>query len=252
MNIKYFIADPAGNITALVTDLCNENIKTVAQKIMARNKNVEQVGAVEFSGDGIKLRMSGDEFCGNATMSAAALYCLLTKKHGKVSVDVLVFGTQEPVNVSLDIKDGYYDCECLLQKPKEISDIEFTAVHKNYRFPLVSFEGISHIIADESLSEQAAQSVIKDIAKSLSVKALGIMIFNKEKSYMRPLVYVPAADTLFFENSCASGSCAVAAVYAGKKRITISQPGGDISAQYSDKITLSGKIKLSNCCSEEI
>lgn len=252
MNIEYYIADPAGNITALVTATCKENIKTVAQGIMADNKNVEQVGFVDFTGENVKLRMSGDEFCGNATMSAAALYCLLAKKRGKVKTTVSVFGTKEPVDVTVDIKDGCYACECVLQKPNEISNIEFTAEQKSYRFPIVCFEGISHIVADKSLSEPAAQSVIKDIAKNLTAKALGIMIFDKDKSCMRPLVYVPAADTLFFENSCASGSCAVAALYAGKQRLVISQPGGEIGVMCSDKITLSVKVKLSNCYSKEI
>jgi diaminopimelate epimerase len=79
--IKYCIFDPTGNITALVeTGVEEARQPEVASLIMSRHPDVEQIGFVCFSeqnGDAdVSLRMAGGEFCGNATMSAAALFAL--------------------------------------------------------------------------------------------------------------------------------------------------------------------------------
>ena len=69
---------------------------------------------------------------------------------------------------------------------------------------------------------------------------------------MIPAVYVTATDTLYWENSCGSGSAAVAAALAcmGKKDVscTIHQPGGtiDIMAHVEDgqlrRIVIGGPV----------
>ena len=52
---------------------------------------------------------------------------------------------------------------------------------------------------------------------------------------MRPLVYVRDTDTLVWENSCASGTCAVAAARAlaqnASLRLELFQPGGSLTAK---------------------
>ncbi len=250
MIIEYYIANPAGNVTALVTTDCGDRIKAVAQEIMSIHSNVEQVGFVDFTGDNIKLRMSGDEFCGNATMSAAALYCKLKKKQGRYETAVSVYGTDYPIKTAVSENDGCFNCECCIKKPERIEKIDFEFQNRTYTYPIVCFKGISHIIADEFFSESVAEAVIKDIAKKLSAKALGIMIFNKDKMSMKPLVYVTDVDTLFFENSCASGTCAVSAVYGEGGEMTISQPGGKLRVLNSDEIMLFSKVTLSKCYSE--
>jgi diaminopimelate epimerase len=254
MNIEYYLADPAGNITALVTSpVLHGDYKTVAKVIMERQKSVEQVGFVTFSEKAVHLNMSGDEFCGNAAMSAAALYGALSGKSGRFQTGVYVFGTANPVKTAVTVKEGYFACECEIEKPKSLSEVTFCAQGGQYRFPIVHFEGISHIVADSSLSENAAAGAIKDIAGKLGVKALGIMILSGDKTRMKPIVYVPGVDTLFYENSCASGTCAAAAVLcrAGEK-ITLKQPGGEISAENADNIRLFSKVKISKLCSEEL
>ena len=50
MNIKYYLADPAGNITALVISAVpKSNYKSVAKKIMQKHNDVEQVGFVTYA-----------------------------------------------------------------------------------------------------------------------------------------------------------------------------------------------------------
>ena len=253
MKIEYYLADPAGNITALVICPPVPDLKMTARKIMEENRSVEQVGFADFSGDDIKLRMSGDEFCGNATMSVAALKHLISGKSGELNTAVSVFGTPEPIKVNVNLKDGYYNCRCAVGKPEKTDNIRFTAGDKEYDFPIVSFSGITHIVADDTLGEQAAAEVIRGLADRLSVKALGIMMLSSDKKHLKPLVYVKSTDTLFFENSCASGSCAVAAVVcpAGEKTELI-QPGGIIGVKNSDGFLLYGQIKIGECRKIEV
>lgn len=113
--INYCIFDPTGNITALVETAVDEAKQpAVAARIMEMHPEVEQVGFVRFAenagcgdaeaeragsvdesagcdaeaaragsveastgcGADVVLRMAGGEFCGNATMCAAALYTI--------------------------------------------------------------------------------------------------------------------------------------------------------------------------------
>ena len=254
MKIEYYVIDPAGNITALVCSAVQKRFyKPVAQEIFCRRKEVEQVGFVSFDNGGLKLGMSGDEFCGNATMCAAALYYQSTGASGTRNIRVSALAGSEPVEVAVTKSGEYYECSCVLEPPRSVSEISFTAAGRQYVFPLVCFDGITHVIADGSLSEQAAQSVIRNLAKELSAKALGIMIFEGGTNTLRPIVYVSGVDTLFFENSCASGSCAVAAVY-GKpdKAIEIRQPGGSITAGRTGRgIYLGTRLKITGHYLEE-
>jgi diaminopimelate epimerase len=79
--MRYSLFDPTGNITALVErETEPERQPEIASDIMRRRPEVEQVGFVRFDTADpevqAELRMAGGEFCGNACMSAAALYCL--------------------------------------------------------------------------------------------------------------------------------------------------------------------------------
>lgn len=253
MNIKYYIADPTGNITALVLTDKSLDYKLVSQKIMQENSSVEQVGFVDFSGGQIRLRMSGSEFCGNATMSAAALYYELSGRKSSFETEVSVFGTDKPVKVNVAEKDKCFKCDCFLEKPYKISEASFAADNKEYNFPLVCFEGIMHIIADETLSLNTAKKVISTLAESLCAKALGIMMISENKGKMKPLVYVSDTKTLFLEGSCASGSCAAAAALCKKgEKLILKQPGGTLGVLNSDELVLSGSVKLSQCFELEI
>ena len=74
------IFDPTGNITALVESPVEPEAQSAAAaEIMRRRPEVEQVGFVRLPPDeseAVALRMAGGEVCGNAAMSAAALFLL--------------------------------------------------------------------------------------------------------------------------------------------------------------------------------
>lgn len=255
MKTEYYIVDPNKNITALVTSPVQRDIyRSLSQKIMQKNPTVEQVGFVKFLQGSVMLNMSGDEFCGNAVLSAAALYFSLKGKKDVLNTRVLVSPSNISVNVSVRAEKSGFFCECELQTPENVEYYSFTAGEKSYTFPLVRLNGICHIVADNTLSEEQARYVIKQIAKDLGAKALGIMLYDKATCRLKPLVFVLGVDTLFLENSCASGSCAVAAALGEyEKQIKIINPGGSLLAtRHKNSVTLSENINSIEYCLEEI
>ena len=77
--LHYCLFDPTGNITALVESAVEvPDQPAVAAGIMCRHPEVEQVGFLSLPAFPALpyLRMAGGEFCGNASMCAAALTAL--------------------------------------------------------------------------------------------------------------------------------------------------------------------------------
>lgn len=254
MNTEYYILNPAGNITALVTSETEKtDYITITAGIFEKNPDVEQVGFVEFGEKTVKLNMSGDEFCGNAAMSAAVLYYSLGSFSGTEKISVTVFPEGIPVSVSVKKSSGAFCCEGAFLSPRAVKKYSFCVGGTEYIFPLVCFNGIMHIVADRTLSAENAENVIRDLAADLNTPALGIMIFDSSTGSLLPIVYVSAVDTLFCENSCASGCCAVASVLPEfGKTSDIVQKGGIISARRDNgKVFLKTNIEIVKKCVEE-
>ena len=104
-----------------------------------------------------------------------------------------------------------------MPRAKEIINIKFP---DGEIYDVVHLQGISHIIIDidnsyyKKLAENNNlknhfENKIKPYCDFLNVESLGIIFYDKIKNSITPLVYVKNADTLYWENSCASGSIAV-------------------------------------------
>lgn len=243
MDIKYSLFNPTGNITALVeTPVSVENQPKIAEQILEKEKLCEQVGFV-CPGDGeadIIMRMAGGEFCGNATMSAAALYCEKEKlKEGRnLSVRVKVIGTGI-VPVDIEVKDGKYGGKISMPKPLSIDRVFLEYNGEGYEFPIVHFEGISHMITTRVIPDEIAVKAIGKWCQDLQLSVLGIMFYNEQNNYLRPLVYVKEPETLFWERSCASGTTALGAyLFSGdneKRGYEFEEPGGRLTISLSEK-----------------
>ena len=252
MKIEYYILDPSKNITALVTTpVKRADKKAIAKEIMKRDKTVEQVGFMTLSEGKALLSMSGDEFCGNALMSAAVLCYTLSGKTVDKTVTV-TFSDYGEYKVNIKKKNDYYCCECVIDGVKDLGKISFITNDKTNTFPLVSVKGISHIIADNSLTRRSAAEIIKDVAKEINDAAVGIMIYDREKQSVVPIVYVKSIDTVFVENSCASGTTALSFALQNKREIDFIFPGGIITAKnYNNGIGLKEKIYLTEHRTED-
>ncbi len=263
--MEYTILDPTGNITALIeSPVSIEEQPAAARELMLHHPEVEQVGFVRFPspedkngaapGARIGLRMAGGEFCGNASMSAAALYFYRNRKKEAGTVLLDVSGTSRPVRADI-VPQARPESFCgAVHMPGILSakrtDLSFGPVHGNA--VLVGMEGISHIIIERGTAlfflmrePAAAEEAAKTWCRELSLCGLGLMFLETDKDGYRltPLVYVPGSGTVFWENSCASGTSAAGfflsqrsgvktdAVFnepGGRLRVTCSPSGSDI------------------------
>lgn len=247
MELSYAYMDPTGNITVLVeTSVPVEQQKEIADRIMAVEPLCEQVGFLMDAAESCDtaIRMTGGEFCGNATMCAAALYALRCGIKEEKGLRVAVSGREVEVTVKPD-GEGY-NCCVEMPSPKKIVTVE----KKGLTLPVVLTDGISHAILLGSIDDSTAETIVRELCEELSAEAMGLMQVDLAAGTMKPLVYVPDADTLFWENSCGSGTAAVGAYlrHAEGKAVSLSlrQKGGTlrVAVDEAGKIFLQGSAYL--------
>ena len=255
--IEYSLFDPTGNITLLAeTSVPVSDQPQIAQKLMAQEPGAEQVGFVSPGGDGaIRLRMAGGEFCGNASLCAAALY-LRQAGQSDGNVTVRVEGTSEPVSAAVTALSGN-TWKGTVDMPRPLS-VGTEELPGGGRLPVVRFPGIAHVLLEDAMSPDAAEKLAPAWCRSLGADALGLLFLSREQSLLRPLVFVPAADTLCWETSCASGTAAVGvwlAAEAGRSvALSLRQPGGtlEIAADPSGALQLTGTVRFVRRCAADI
>jgi len=246
--VTYSLFDPTGNITLLVeTAVPIEEQPEIARRLMQLEPETEQVGFVLPAENGVSLRMAGGEFCGNASMSAAAWWL---KQNGLKESRVLVhvWGTESPVPV--EIREREEDVwEASVQMPLPVS-VEEENFPQCGLLPIVRFPGIAHVILEDGTLLGNAESLAPEWCRELGAEALGLMFLDREAGTMKPLVWVPAAGTLCWESSCASGTTAVGAFLYAKSgreiKLPLKQPGGTlgIAANADGRLLLSGRVSL--------
>ena len=277
--LTYTLMDPTGNITALVESAVEvDGQPQTAALIMSRHPEVEQVGFITFyepesvTDVQVGLRMAGGEFCGNASMCAAALY-LIRKGLNKTAsndadtgnhVSLRVSGVQVPVGVDLHIEsDQTFNASIILPPPVSVGAVDMRYDDVKDRIPVVKLQGISHaVICSDSpffrLRDERykAEQAVRRLCSDLSAEGLGFMFLSpsesKKDSYVvTPLVYIPGSDTVFWENSCASGSAAIGMYLAEQLKRDVNadllEPGGLMhirSRADGSETVLCGKTKV--------
>ena len=228
--MKYYKINPTGNITLIVeSPVPRERQRDTAVMLMAHDKDAEQVGFIEAPSDGrcaLRLQMMGGEFCGNASISCAALLAEKNDVAGS-SFTFEISGIDEPINVNVHKEtDRTYTGTVSMPLPERMEMHRFGG----NELPTVHFPGISHIISEGTVKRCEAEKSIADWCAELNAEALGVMFIDGEK--LTPLVYVASTGTAVWEHSCASGSTAAAAFFAAKKggdcAFRFAQPGGTI------------------------
>ena len=240
MEIKYYKINPTGNITLIVeTPVPRESQAAVAAKLMAFDKDAEQVGFIESAENpecAFRLQMMGGEFCGNASIAAAALY--MSKQcpspTDKSTVTFEVSGVDKPLAVSVECLNKLkFTGSVSMPLPESCFDCELVYDGKSFSFPVVRMPGICHAIVTGGLGADFAEDAIAEWCRQLDTEALGLMFYNARNGLLRPLVYVASTGSSVWESSCASGSCAVAAyesLNCGEgKLLSLRQPGGTLN-----------------------
>lgn len=258
--MRYTLYDPTGNITALIE---GERDAQAAAGLMQMYPEVEQTGFVSRStseeADAV-LEMAGGEFCGNASMCAAAWYA---DNNGMSSgtVRLKVSGAQSPIEVRL-LKTGQesFSADVHMPPAADISSISLSADGMEGNLPAVKGTGMVHLIIEEDskffplLNEKArAEAAVKGWCRKIGAPGLGLMFVKATEAgcSLTPLVYVPGSNTLFWEHSCASGSSAVCMYIARKEgrnvSLKIAQPGGILKVNSGPEGTwLSGSVRVIN------
>ncbi|MDR0875425.1 MAG: hypothetical protein LBN12_04365 [Clostridiales Family XIII bacterium] len=269
MHTTYSVYDPMGNITVLVTSPVPASMRaTVAKHLMETVPGAEQVGFLFFDtvkspiipeGNTVipakhtvipakagilpigRLEMAGGEFCGNAAMSAAAL---IAESQGllageEVTIPLEVSGADGIVNVQVVRETNNAGFQCTVEMPLPATvEIFSTVVDETpVSLPLVRLPGIAHFViqlADDQTFDEAfgetVQRQLRELSTKVEAAAYGLIFIGAEDAPILPLLYVPAADTMVWENACGSGSAAVAAYLSAQQGTSVSlpllQPGG--------------------------
>ena len=244
MGVRFCILDPTGNITALVeTPAEIARQPEIVTGIMRLRPEVEQVGFLDAAEENTlpSLRMAGGEFCGNASMCAAALILIRRGlSHGELLLRVS--GADRPVAVNLRHEgSGTFGAEIQMPPALGITEKEFDFDGISASLPLVRMAGISHLVVEPASpffalleDRPAAERAVRKFCEKLRADGLGLMFLEGggDERNMTPLVYVPGVGTTFWENSCASGSAAagmyLAARHGAPAELTLHEPGGDL------------------------
>ena len=247
--LHYYLMDPTGNVTALVTDPVDPAMQPdAAAQLMQKEPTCEQVGFVT----GNRLRMAGGEFCGNASLSAAALFCRLNPlpNADERRVSLLVSGQKDPVEVLVKPQDDRrFFGTVAMPLPLSAAPCALDFENETYALTRVDFAGMTHLIAAQPIDKKTAERAIRTWCATLGAEALGLMLLSENARRITPLVYVPAADTLVWESSCASGTAAAATALSrgqtGEKHYEFDEPGGRLSVDLSPgRLLLSGQVAI--------
>ena len=253
--ITYRLFNPTGNITALTEDaVAPEEYAAVARQILADCPRAEQVGFVaESGGDAdIRLEMAGGEFCGNASLCAAVWYAL--RHPGVSTVGVKCSGSEEIIPVVLTPEaDGSFIAAADIPGVSEPEPHKLFLNGRALSLPVVRLPGITHIIYPCELKGDTAPlnpaELLPPWCEKLQTPCLGLMLWDEGAGRLLPYVYVRAVQSLFRENSCASGTAAVGRYAAWRRQaaveLSLREPGGTLGVQASPLTAprLTGRVR---------
>ena len=235
MELQFVKMNPTQNMTILVeTPVPREQHGEVARLLMAGDSVcAEQVGYIEPAENpkaDAHLQMMGGEFCGNASMSLAALLAMR---------DGLDDGEKRSYTLEVSGADNLVGCTIVRDAEAFIGEVDMPLPYKigttEQGYPAVFFPGIVHlIIPEDALSPADAEKFAPMWCSMLNADALGLLLTDKALTHMRPLVYVRGCNSSVWERGCGSGTAALGAYKACSTgcdaEVSVSQPGGTIRA----------------------
>lgn len=236
MELKYIRANPVGNITIIVTTFVPlQKRAAVASRLLERDTKAEQVAfwVDPIYGGNFRIEMMGNEFCGNAFRCAALMYA---RKYNCNIIRGEISGYDRTLTASVNLENNMVWVN--MPEPK-ISKKEFGDII----LPCAELPGIIHFIHLKQSFIPKDRETFQKVASKYDCPSVGLMIYNNLEDSIEPYVYVATTDTLYRENSCASGSAAVTAYLC--KDHDYKEPGGVLLTKYSP-LSIGSIITLSN------
>lgn len=265
MNVQFAKMSPTQNMTILVESLVpRENHRRIAHELM-RYDGVfaEQVGFIELPQRAEawgRLQMMGGEFCGNATMSLAALLAVDRRvtEGQHVEIPLEASGTDALVMVGVTRQGMSVVCSLEMPPPEYIQDDMLPLDGREYPVAVVALEGITHIIIHAELIAgdiaAFAEKAMAEWQARFAADAVGVLVYDPAGNHITPLVFVRSTQSSVLERGCGSGTAAVGAwlAWIAKATVTadIAQPGGiiTVTADYAKSavcgITIKGTVRL--------
>ncbi len=226
---EYIITAAGGNGTAIeILDrpLTRSAYVVRGKKLGKRNERfgAEQAGFLIPSVN--HFEMAGGEFCGNSSRSAAVLLFILSKRQDP---SFTVSGYSGTVQARVDrVAKLAYDVTCRFDGlPTEMRPVDLSSGEKAH---VVDLGGIVHVVIEQPkpATPAAYETRHREITRELSLEnrsAVGVLWITKNPDgvIIHPIVWVKEVDTFFYEQSCGSGTIAVAKVTGIS---TVRQPTG--------------------------
>ncbi len=227
---------PCGNTTIFFNDTVpSGERRELAQKCLGPGElAAEQVGFISPSER--HLAMAGGEFCLNAARAFGA-YLLHAMSTGsgdeEKTFTITVSGWPHPMKVSCRGKCPHFTAMLTLPLPA------VTVSPVGEGLALVRLPGITHLLLDTTLhpfprnDRSRARQTALDFQKRLRLTeeaCFGCIWWKNDDAgcAIIPLVHVLETDTLIFEQSCGSGSLALAIhlLSSGESHLSVGQPAG--------------------------
>lgn len=242
-SIDFVKVSPTGNATVLVRSRHDHHhYGPIASALMSREHlHAEQVGfamgARSTTADAA-LQMAGDEFCANACMSLATLLASdapPTRRPAQITLETT--GVASPVHCR--VRRGLYRSVCELTLPSYEAIEPFAWTGLSEPALLVSYGNAVHVVVEcdprDETARQRAQDVARQLAATHHVALAGVMLLDRARRRLVPLIYVPALDSMVWERSCGSGTGSVGVYLSTLSRSPVEtllhQPGGALQVR---------------------
>lgn len=254
MILNFIKTSPAQNTTVLITSFCPKShyLKIAETAMKYEFLHAEQVGFIvppSKKASVLGLEMAGGEFCGNATLSAAAYAVYKGLAEGEVfSIDAS--GTAEPIRCKVQkLDDHCYKASCIMPPAKRIHELKLNLENKTIIGQVIELDGISHFVFPEHEGFTEYPDVAAALKQLVDADAIGVIPFKtiKDDTYsIKPFVHVKKVNSNVFERGCGSGSLALGMylnkVFGMSKRIEVVQPGGVIWVEMGSEYSISTDV----------
>lgn len=256
--VEFSKYNPSRNMTILVHSKHQPSeYAAIAHQLMATTHMCcEQVGFIESvnyeNGDNYHLVMSGNEFCGNATMS----YIHYLKERLLIQhqqFQLRVSGCSHPVECK--VHSQHY--EVTMPKVHQVKERFVKLGEQQFKAFEISYDTYIHYVMMCDDVDLAIKQCVEDFVSAQTwhrqFKTIGVMLFQQDKQFIYPLIHIPAIDSLIWENSCGSGAASIGVLvnYLTDHDIQdylVNQPGGSIivssrkSGQNEYQTTIKGQV----------
>lgn len=254
---------PARNMTVLVTSQHQDTQyrSIAAQLLSVGHVHAEQVGFVRSPASDraqVRLHMAGDEFCGNACMALAALVAQRGQgEDGWTTVVLEASGVEELVTSRVRPRGTDFECQLTVPCPGSVEPFHFPGVDSD-RSALLRYHDAVHLVVEGSPHDRAVRDRAQEVAAHLGAtegaSVVVVILYDRDRGEVAPLVNVPTVGSMVWERSCASGTASLGAYLAARGRrpvrAAVRQPGGtlQVRADHGPRgltgLTIGGQVRI--------